>query len=447
MNIETEFKLIFCKYGRWLIASGLVGMVLGVGHWAIVPKKYAATARLMVYQPDVKPLRIAEDRGAQPREHEDKDDYVATQSGILTSPLIVGRALEISGGVVSNPTAVHGSDDPIDVACDHLKVTRPDRTAKILAIEYRAKSRKEAIAFVQALVDSYSKYTLHDVYQSNYNRVVALIESSQGDMQRDLSQAEQEYIQFCRDHPGLTVARQGRSANTERVLRWCTAANETAVRVVRLRTQLEMSRKLAKDGARPWAAAYAIDELGGTSVLLQSMDIHSYQGGSNDYARTLVAEQRRVSEELGPQSSRVSELQARLQKVREHSAPSDRGELQDLTSSMEQAVIRLVAMQKEYEAQFASNLQAFNADEVAMLQEDALKSKLERARSLYNTVIDHLKQAKILGDYNITSLQVLEAPHSLITPVSPKLGLSVGFGLLLGSLSGAGVAFIKRRYR
>ena len=118
--------------------------------------------------------------------------------------------------------------------------------------------------------------------------------------------------------------------------------------------------------------------------------------------------------------------------------------MQDLTTSMEQAVIRLYGMQKEYEAQFTSNLQAFNADEVAMLQEDALKSSLDRARALYNTVIDHLKQAKILGDYNITSLQVLEAPHSLISPVSPKLGLSVGFGLLLGLLSGMGAVLIQR---
>ena len=307
MNVETEVKLIFRQYRWWFIATGLIGMVLGVAYWAYVPKKYAATASLLVYQPDAQPLRIAEERGTPAIEREDKDDYVATQSGILTSPLIVGRALAMSGGVANNPSVVHGSDDPVDVACSHLKVTRPDRTAKILAIEYRTKSRAEAIAFVQALIDSYSRYTLHDVYQSNYNRIVALIESSQGDMQRDLTKAEQEYIQFCREHPGLTVARQGRSANAERVLRWCTAANETAVRAVRVRMQLEMSRKLAKDGARPWAAAYAIDELGGHSELLQSMDLHASQGGTNDYTRLLVAEQNKVAEELGPQSSKAAD--------------------------------------------------------------------------------------------------------------------------------------------
>ena len=178
-----------------LAIAGCIGLALGVVYYLVWPRKYGATASLLVMRAEARPVRVAtESSNTTTAPPEEKDDYVATQSGILSSPLIMQRALSAVG--LEHCPTVAQKLEPVDAALEHLKVSRPDRTAKILALEYWAKSRLEATQTLAALVQSYTNYMSQDMYRAAQNRIVALIESKQGDIQSELAALEAQYTRL-----------------------------------------------------------------------------------------------------------------------------------------------------------------------------------------------------------------------------------------------------------
>ena len=62
----------------------------------------------------------------------------------------------------------------------HLKVTRPDRLAKVLRVEYRAGDRDEVVRMVEAITDSYKQF-LEETFQKNSSTAIALISKARDD--------------------------------------------------------------------------------------------------------------------------------------------------------------------------------------------------------------------------------------------------------------------------
>ena len=416
-----------------LAIAGCIGLVLGAVYYAVWPHTYAATASLLVMRAEARPVHVAIESSNTPAS-EEKEDYVATQAGILSSPLIIQRALQ-TVGLENCPTVAH-SLEPVDAALKHLKVSRPDRTAKILVLEYWAKSRREATATLAAVVQSYTNYVTLDLYRDSQNRIVSLIESKQGDIHSELDTLGQRYRDFIQAHPGLTIARQGRSGNAERLLRWGAAVSDAELRQIRVSVQLALAKSLIASGVKNWGVAYALGELGDSGELLRSIDLRTMQSGGNDYLRALVAEQQKVIEDLGASSSRALVLQEKIQAIQDRATPLNNAESREIVTSMEQALARLAEMRAQYDTKYNSDLKAFNTDEVALLEEESLKTKLDRARSMFNSLIDNLKQAQLNSEYNAINTSVLQIPTASLHSVSPKLSYSLAMGLVLGLVSG-----------
>lgn len=422
--IKFRFKI--------LMVAGCIGLALGVVYYAVVPHKYAATASLLIMRVETKPVSVATNNAAAVSE--EKEDYVATQAGIISSPLIMQRALHAVG--LENCQTVAKAPEPADAALKHLKVSRPDRTAKILTLEYRAKSRREATATLEAILNSYTNYVTIDLYRDAQKRIVTLIESKQGDVLSELTTLEQRYRDFIQAHPGLSIARQGRNGNADRLLRWGTAANDAELRQIRVSVQLALAKSLITRGVKNWGVAYALGELGDSGELLRSIDLRAVQAGGNDYLRALVAEQQKVAEEQGASSSKAVLLQEKIQTIQDRATPSNNAESREIVTSMEQALAKLSEMRTQYDAKYASDLKVFNADEVSMLEEDLLKNRVDRTRTLFNSLLDNLKQAQLNSEYNAINTSVLQTPTASLHSVSPKLSYSLVIGLTLGLISG-----------
>ena len=103
---------------------------------------------------------------------------------------------------------------------------------------------------------------------------------------------------------------------------------------------------------------------------------------------------------------------------------------------MEQALAKLAEMRAQYDTRYHTDLQAFNTDEVAMLEEATLKNRLDRARSMFNALLDNLRQAQLNSEYNAINTSVLQTPKATLKAVSPKLFYSLAMGLALGVLGG-----------
>ena len=422
---------------RALIVAGGLGLVIGMTHYMVWPRKYAATAALLVMQAESKPVHVANET---PNSIQEKDDYVATQSGIITSPLIMQRALT-SVGLEHCPSLVYKLE-PVDAALSSFKVSRPDRNAKILSLEYRAGSRLEAEQVLNAVVSSYTNYVAQDLYRGAQDRIITLIQSKQGAIKLELSDLEAQYLSFVRAHPGLTVAKQGHSANSERLTRWGVAISDAELRQIRVAAQLSMAKSLIEHGIKTWGIAYAVGQLGDSGELLRSVDVRAMQFGGNDFLRGLIAEQSKLVDELGADSSKALLLQNKIQTIQDRATPLNNAESNDIVTSMQQVLDRLIEIRKNYDAHYNTDLQAFNNDEVALLQEESLKARMDRARTMYNSLLDSLKQAQLNSEYNAITASILEAPHVSAKAVSPKLLYSMAFGLLFGLIGG--VVYLER---
>ena len=118
-------------------------------------------------------------------------------------------------GLESLPTLARVVD-PIKEAIDLLKVSRPDRMARILQISFRAISREEAVRMVEAVTESYRKF-LEDTYEKRGGEVVSLITRARDDLSKELSDLEQEYTKVRKNSSVPIMDKMGDSFLSRRL--------------------------------------------------------------------------------------------------------------------------------------------------------------------------------------------------------------------------------------
>ena len=111
-----------------------------------------------------------------------------------------------------------------------------------------------------------------------------------------------------------------------------------------------------------------------------------------------------------------------------------------LIDYMTQSLESIEAMRSDLQKKFEEDLALSKKAEITLLEESNLRSNLERQRTLFNSVVDQLKQARLVSDYDSVSTQTIApitvaADQTMAIPLL-ILAISVGVGL------GAGVAFL-----
>jgi capsular exopolysaccharide synthesis family protein len=432
--------------GRKLVAScvlaclGLAGLYL-----LYAGRLYQATAKLLVLQQGGRPLNVA--HNDQSRLVETTEDIIPTHMMVVSSPMVVGRAIRSVGlNNLSSLNPSNGFDQCLDQAIKNLAVTRPDRLAKIIEVNYRAGTRREAVRTVQAVVSSYRTF-LEDVYQKNNSEVVVLMTRARDDLNNELKELEQKYLEFHQKAPNLTTDGTGLPVVLRRIDEWVRASNETMSKAIHLKAQLELGRDLAKEGVGLWAIANAMDQVGDRANSNISVRTQPFSPTPPwDYLRELGQEQQQLTVQYGPQNTKVKELQEQISQVQEHSR-SVRGrveqtEIRDLLESTERSLKSVEAMRDRIKEQFDSDLVIARKTEIDLLAEASMRNNLERQRVLFNTVVDQLKQAKLVGDYSTIRSEIIAPASALPSPVRPLVGLTLALALVVGGAFGAGAALV-----
>ena len=442
--VEEVRSLVGALVRGWRLIALAVVACLTVATLSLVATKrvYQARARLLVLQQGGRPLNVTNtDSG---RSVEGPEDYIPTHAMIVRSPVVIGRALE-SIGFKGLPSLAR-AEDPTQEAIARLSVSRPDRTAKVIQIDYQAGSREEATRVVGAVAESYRTF-LEASYQKNNGEVVTLITRAREGLRAELERMEVKYLEFRRDHPVMTADESGRSFVARRLEQWDRSANEAMVKAVQIQSQLELGRDLEARGTSLWAIACAMNQLGGVPADGQvSLGAAVPQ---SDYLRQLAQEQQQLSERFGPQYSKVRDLQDQIDRVQDRARDAkgrlDRADARDLLGAIERSLKGIETMRAGYVAKFDEDLSRAKAIEIDRLTEANLKGALERHRALFNTVVDQLKQAQLAGDYGSISAQTIEPPNALRNPVRPQVALTLMLALLAGCALGSGAAVVADR--
>ena len=356
LAVEMRRLIGVLRQGWRLIAiSAVVCLTLAGLYVAAAKRVYLATTRLLVLQQGGRPLNVTNNSDPN-RIMEGTDDYIPTHSMIVCSPMVVKQAIE-KVGLDHLPTllaAKRADKDPVEEAILNIKVTRPDRLAKIFRVDYQAGDREETDRLVKALVASYQKF-LGATFQTNSGLVITLISKARDDLSKELKELEDQYLEFRRTNSNVIVGQEGHSFWASRLSRWDQAANEAMVKAVQLKTQLEVGRKLAGDGAELWAIAHAITQVGGDpNSLMALVTADSSQNGEALLIRQLFIEQQQLIERHGPDYAKVKELKLQIERIRERGRGArshlEAGELKDMLASIARSLESVQTMREDLRA-------------------------------------------------------------------------------------------------
>jgi capsular exopolysaccharide synthesis family protein len=413
-----------------LVALAVVSsLVLGALYYALAPRVYEARAQVLVIKkrPDNVP-------GLDPV-HGGNEDYLATQAGIIKSPVVVTRAnapKDPNRPPLGALPSFQGKDDLTTAVLSQLRVTRDpkDLHNSILELSLRASSEQDCTAGLADIIDAYKDF-LDETYQNVSDETVKLVTRVRDELEKDLDRKERDYRDFRLKVPvHLLRGSNGNSFNGELLLLIHSKQLDMQIR----RQEIE-GRLKAFDEA--WKGGRDHDTL---IAMLSRLNSQSSKTPLTDTAGRVVSDG--IEEKLMPAlleekmllqnfAENHPEVQATHQKVelaRKFVVECLRHEADDLRRSEE-----LLA------ASFDEHLTEAKKGVSYDIEDDTYRSDIMRVQTLYDLTVRRLQDADIIKDLGGFDAQVVGPPTS--RQVAPKSVIVFPVALVLGLLGGFGLAY------
>ena len=244
-----HYKGIIFRGWRFILICVLASMTAAIIYIAAQKPTYKATSRLLVIQQSAHPQVGT---GGSPFNSEGvSDDNLATHVLLLKSPVIIEQALTSSGVKSASVGSVMGG----------LTVKQPDPNAKIIDLTFKSKSAEEAKRVLLGLIESY-KLFLKSNYQKNSSDVIVLITKARNELNAELKSLEQAYLEYRQKNPAYSADSTGHTFVARRLDQWDQALNQFSARAVQLQSQLELGKKMSRQGVDPATIANALSQLG-----------------------------------------------------------------------------------------------------------------------------------------------------------------------------------------
>ncbi len=282
--VEDLYDFLGTVVRGWRLVAVCVAITITVAAIYLAQAKpvYQASARLLVLQHGGQPLSVAPNATSQDNLFQSVDgssNSLTTHIMIIRSPLIVGRALA-SAGIKSLSTGA---------VITGLTVKLPDPMARVLELTFKAGTSSEAIKVVDAVIKSYDRF-LQENYQKNSNEVLSLITRARDELSADLKKLEKEYFEYRQKGASHPAGGDGKTFITRRLDQWDQAINQASLRLLNLKTQLELGKNLVEEGASTDVIASAIGNVSGTPPAPISTDSGPMTGVSYERVEAQLAE-------------------------------------------------------------------------------------------------------------------------------------------------------------
>ena len=307
-----------------------------------------------------------------------------------------------------------------------LRVTRPDRTASILRVEFESTDTLLVDDVPNVLARRYIQRRLESRQRAASN-TVGFLRGQLDSLSIELARAEDE-LQAYREGEQVVSLQAEASAQVTQLARLQADRNALDSERGALQQLLDgINREAAKDPVRrgepsPYRRLIAFPSLlqnAAASQLLQSMNAIE-----NDRSELL---RRRTVQDPDVESltSRIEELEDQLRSIAETYLQG----LSNQVSSLDQTLRR-----------FGGELSRIPAKELAVAR---LERKSSILREIYTLLQMRLKEAEIAqaaGDPSVSVLDPAVVPQG---PISPRRNLNLLFGALLGTVLGVSVAAVR----
>jgi len=444
-----------------LVILGLMlGLMLGLLYYAQRQPVYQSQAQILVVKKGDDSLKLPYGQQGQ---YMLMEDYMATQSVLLKSPVVIQKAVDMP--VMKTLVSFRNDNDGevMNAVRDALTIARDSRETaggaptNVLTASLRGPIADECPKVLEAVVNSYQNF-LNETYQNVSEKAAQFIMKAQETLKNEMQRAQQEYVDLCLKQPTLLLwsSQGGGNMYSDRLAKIEKRRSELAIDFSELQSNYRQVKEIyERDGK-----GVALQVIQGIGIKLPWMDATTAL--DQKYMDLLV--KRKTLSSLGPNHPLVKELDEMLDLIKkmygrghviavenqtvlppapENGSPGSPVEvdtMQIILASMRAQMDSIKQRQQAFERQFeAEQKEAVElATFQALLQQK--KENLDSSKRLFEQILQRAQEVRLVkeqsqGGYEARMIHPPGlgrkiAPNPLqVFPLSAILGLAAGVGL------------------
>lgn len=471
--IEIDLFGAIRRYLSVVILCSVLGTGAAILYGQLARVVYQSRAEVMVLPKDstlpMQTVSLGYDRP-------ESGELLATHAKLILSPRIVRQAL-VSNDLLDLPSLrPHLSEkvDQVDYVVNAMKVQRGGegaaKNAQVLSVTFRHTHAEDCKRILEAVLSSYEEF-IEATAKGAGSEAAELISGKCDEIAATLAQQEESYREFREQAPVLFNHGESVNVHQLRVADLEQKLSELQLRKTAVRSRLDIvNASLADENADKYSdiERFALIDQADIQRLTLLLDVgrgdtHSEvflaaQPKRAEVARTefdklvqLKLDVKTATQSLGANHPTVTNLKTQIQEIERILRDDEAVELDDtklgissLTSAyqnlLENDLEDIVRQERVYQTIIDEEREKAKSLISYELQEKNLASQVLRTKTLYDAVIDRLREINIAKDYGGFITEVI-APAELGEKAWPKRTLLAVLGLLGGGFMGAIVAF------
>jgi capsular exopolysaccharide synthesis family protein len=448
---------------RRIIACLLLGIGAAAIYCMLAPPVYESVADVLVVQK--RPQAMTGDRQYE----SGFEDYIATHLAIISSPLIVERAIKASDlsalesfSGLEVPDDVDRDDVVVDAIIDNLAVEGGSRELgesanSIMTLAFRSIVPEDCPVVLQALLDSYETFH-HEVYHGMTDSTVSLISQARDLLKNDIARQEESYNAFRQTSPLVAKGNDEINPLQDRLTTIELQRSALLLQRTEIKWQLLALEQARKEGRDDQQMLEMVTELRQHSTAESPLPTVSTT--LENQLIQMVDDEQKLLEHFGPNHPHVQTLRQRIADTRRLFVLPTAVHFPDLesvdgevatqetadpvamyTDYLEQELKRLQISEDELTALYEAEHDAAKEHSIFQLKDESYRRGIERTEALYDVVVSRLQEASLIKDFGGFETRVIAYPR-IGTKVGPSLRIFLPAGALAGLLLGFGWAFL-----
>jgi capsular exopolysaccharide synthesis family protein len=299
---------------------------------------------------------------------------------------------------------------------------------RIIEIRYSSTDPQLAASAVNTLATTYVEQN----FKTKFDSTMQASEWLQGqlvDLQMKVETSQEKFVRYQKEHEIL-----GTDEKTNIITEKLDELNKEMTAAESDRMQKEaVYRQTQTNDPDEIAAAIIADTTGSGSTATSGLLDKLREQQAN--LRIQVAE---FSSQFGPSYPKVVQLSNQIKEI-DHQMQSEMNKAVDHLKGQ-----YLAALQREnmLRASFEKQKQEANKLNESAIEYSILKRDLDTNRTLYEGLLEKLKEAGVTAGLKSNNFRIINAARVPTSPSEPNIPRNLAFALVLGIVSGVGLAFI-----
>lgn len=309
----------------------------------------------------------------------------------------------------------------------NLHVTLIPNT-RIIEIHYNSTDPQLAASVVNTLAATYVEQNFKTKFESTM-QASDWLSKQLVDLQMKVETSQEKLVRYQKEHEifGVDDKQNIITEKLDELNKEMTAAEFDRMQKEAVYRQTQSSDPVAV------AAAIVSDTTpGGNSTISPLLDkLREQQAG----LRIQIAD---LSTQFGPSYPKITQLNNQLKEI-DHQLQSETNKAVDHLNGRYQAALQRENMLR---ASFEKQKQEANKLNESAIEYSLLKRDVDSNRTLYEGLLEKLKEAGVTAGLRSNNFRIINAARVPTSPSEPNIPRNLAFALMLGVISGVGLAFL-----